>query len=119
MTVCFMLATPFFLNIGYNFLMKLFSFILVLCISYLQYAHYFDSQGIPTLNRIISATDEANLRKQALAEENKRLELEIRDLTTGYAVIEELARKKMGMVKDGEIFFRVYPIDNQNIKLGY
>tara|TARA_Y100001968_G_C19183742_1_gene631715 strand:- start:75 stop:287 length:213 start_codon:yes stop_codon:yes gene_type:complete len=60
---------------------------------------------------------EGNSKKSELIRENDALNQEIKDLTDGYVVIEELARSKMGMIKHGEILLRVYPPEEGAPKL--
>jgi cell division protein FtsB len=43
----------------------------------------------------------------ALTERNKTLEAEVKDLKEGLAAVEERARLEMGMVRQGETFFRI------------
>ena len=93
--------------------MKLLFVPLIFCIGYLHYAQNLDSQGSPRLSRILADTEEATVRKEILLRENERLTKEIKDLINGYVVIEELARSKMGMIRQGEILFRVHPVKKE------
>ena len=97
--------------------MKIFLTILVLCIGYLQYAQHLDARGSPELRRITMSLEEENLKQKDLIEKNRELVREIHDLTSGYEVIEELARYKMGMIGKGETFFKVYPMEKENVEL--
>lgn len=54
--------------------------------------------------RQIEAQKQENAR---LAERNRVLEAEVRDLKTGMEAVEEHARLDLGMVKNGETFLRV------------
>lgn len=56
------------------------------------------------LDRQIAAQKAEN---QRLAERNRVLEAEVRDLKTGIEAVEEHARLDLGMVKNGETFLRV------------
>ena len=94
--------------------MKILILTLLFCTLYLQYARHFEEDGIPKLNRISAAIDDANVQISALEKTNKDLELEIYDLIHGYEAIEELARSKMGMIKQEEKFFRVLDLDERN-----
>ena len=97
--------------------MKIFLTILVFCIGYLQYALHLDARGSPELRRITTYLEEENLKKKALIEKNRELVREIHDLSSGYEVIEELARYKMGMIGKGETFLRVYPKEKETMEL--
>ena len=58
------------------------------------------------LERAIEAQTEENER---LAERNRTLAAEVRDLKEGKKAIEERARTDLGMVKANETFFQVVP----------
>lgn len=42
-----------------------------------------------------------------LAARNAALDAEVRDLKSGFAAIEERARTELGMIKEGETFYRI------------
>jgi cell division protein FtsB len=56
------------------------------------------------LHRSIEAQKAENLK---LAERNRALQAEVRDLKQGLEAIEERARSELGMVRRGETFFHV------------
>jgi cell division protein FtsB len=43
---------------------------------------------------------------EKLKTRNSALDAEVRDLKQGYDAVEERARNELGMIKEGEIFFR-------------
>ena len=45
----------------------------------------------------------------ALAERNRMLDAEVRDLKEGFEAIEERARYEFGMIKQDEIFYQIVP----------
>ena len=45
--------------------------------------------------------------KESLKERNLSLAAEVHDLKQGYDAIEERARSEMGMIKEGETFYRI------------
>tara|TARA_B100000579_G_scaffold359183_1_gene315812 strand:- start:1535 stop:1903 length:369 start_codon:yes stop_codon:yes gene_type:complete len=110
------LVGQYFLNFPEK-IMKPLLILLIFLIGYLQYAQNFDEQGGPKLRGIQEEIKEGNLRRGELIKENDALAEEIKDLTDGYAVIEELARSEMGMIKHGEILLRVYPSEKEALKL--
>ena len=57
-----------------------------------------------TLNKKVEAQREENRR---LHERNKALEAEVLDLKKGLDAIEERARNELGMIKEGEVFYRI------------
>lgn len=65
-----------------------------------------------------SVRNAASLRKQVhqlkqrndtLAERNRLLAADVHDLKDGTEAIEEIARKDLGMIRDGETFFLIVP----------
>ena len=110
------LVGQYFLNFPEK-IMKPLLILLIFLIGYLQYAQNFNEQGSPKLRGIQEEIKEGNLRRSELIKENDALAEEIKDLTDGYAVIEELARSEMGMIKHGEILLRVYPSEKEALKL--
>ncbi|UWX04444.1 cell division protein FtsB [Pseudoxanthomonas sp. NC8] len=80
---------------------------LVLLLGWLQYRLWF---GIGSVGEV--ATLEAQVEHQrrengGLRERNAALAAEVRDLKEGVAAVEERARSELGMIKPGEVFYRV------------
>ena len=61
---------------------------------------------VATLEQQLRAQKEANA---ALAERNRILLAEVRDLKEGFEAIEERARYEFGMIKQDEIFYQIIP----------
>lgn len=59
---------------------------------------------VAALKRELSAIETANREAQA---RNERLGSEVQDLQEGLDMVEELARRELGMVKPNEIFVQV------------
>ena len=81
--------------------------VLVLLLGWLQYRLWF---GIGSAGEV--AALEAQVAHQGrenggLKERNAALAAEVRDLKEGVAAVEERARSELGMVKPGEVFYRV------------
>jgi len=89
--------------------MRLF-FILLLCVFALEQYHlWWGKNGKQDNNQL---REEVTLAKQANAElllRNKMMYSEIDDLKKGSEAIEERARNELGLVKEGETFFRIMP----------
>lgn len=81
--------------------------VLVALLVLLQYEIWFAPRGIVTAyqlhNNIMAQT---KINKQ-LAERNKILIADIKDLKSGNEAIEERARNDLGMIKSGEVFYQV------------
>jgi cell division protein FtsB/cell division protein DivIC len=67
---------------------------------------FFGEKGIFSLFRLrkeVARVKEKNLR---LEEENQKLKEEVKRLQSDKRYLEEIARKELGMVKEGEILYR-------------
>ena len=54
-----------------------------------------------------TALQQAQERSELLVKRNDALEAELEDLKQGSAAIEELARSELGLIKEGETFYRI------------
>ncbi|HVC30230.1 MAG TPA: cell division protein FtsB [Steroidobacteraceae bacterium] len=61
-------------------------------------------RGVERLERAVAAQMSQNAR---LTERNSRLEAQVKDLKSGTAAIEELARSDLGMIGPNETFYQV------------
>ncbi len=94
-----------------NFPLKIITFFLVIFFLLLQYQIWIDRDGIQSLNAIKSNLEDIELENQQLNIVNEQLKAEILDLREGNEAIEEIARRELGLIREGEVFFRV--IDGQ------
>lgn len=82
-------------------------FLLLLCLLLLfGFFTFFGEKGILHLLRLqkeLARIKETNLK---MKEENERLKEEVRRLQYEKRYIEEIARKELGMVKEGEIIYQ-------------
>lgn len=82
-------------------------FLLLLCLLLiLGFFTFFGEKGILHLLRLkqeLTKIKEMNLK---MGEENQRLKEEVRRLQYEKRYIEEIARKELGMVKEGEIIYQ-------------
>ena len=90
---------------------------LALLLGWLQYRLWF---GIGSAGEV--AALEAQLQHQrrengGLEERNAALAAEVRDLKEGVAAAEERARSELGMIKPGEVFYRVVEDQDQAPRL--
>ena len=87
--------------------MKRLFFLFACLITVLQFQIWLSDNSVRTLNALkkeITLQKETNL---ALNERNRKLEIEIVDLKTGFESIEERARSELGMIEKGETFFLI------------
>ncbi|WP_394200279.1 cell division protein FtsB [Shewanella waksmanii] len=89
--------------------------LLLLLLSLLQYRLWFGSNSLPEtfhLQEQITLQQQSNAK---LVERNQILKEEINDLRSGTEALEERARNELGMVKQGETFFRVVGGQQRNL----
>jgi cell division protein FtsB len=75
----------------------------------LQYRIWASPSGMREVWRLERAIDAQVEENERLAERNRTLAAEVRDLKEGKKAIEERARTDLGMVKVNETFFQVVP----------
>jgi cell division protein FtsB len=79
----------------------------LLVVGYFQYSLWFGEGGVQNIRTLKKAIAEQQAENQKLAERNRVLEAEVRDLKTGMEAVEEHARIDLGMIKQGETFYLV------------
>lgn len=87
--------------------LKILIAVLVVLLLTLQYRLWFADGGLVEVYRLkqqIARQEEHNAR---LRERNEALAAEVRDLKQGMEAVEARARSELGMVGEGETFFRV------------
>lgn len=83
--------------------------LLLLAFLALQYRLWLSPNGMRDLWRTEQAIEAQTGENERLAERNRTLAAEVRDLKEGRAAIEERARTDLGMVGGNETFFQVVP----------
>lgn len=66
-----------------------------------------DDRGLRQMRTLERAVADQKTENASLADRNKSLEAEVRDLKEGQAAIEERARTELGMVRADETFYRL------------
>lgn len=74
---------------------------------YLQYALWVTRGGIHDVNKLKVSVAEQKNEIARLKERNRSLAAEVMDLKQGLEAVEERSRSEMGMIKRGEVFFRI------------
>ena len=87
--------------------MRLVIAVLVLLTMYLQYALWVTRGGIHDVDKLKVSVAEQNDEIARLKERNRTLAAEVTDLKQGMEAVEERSRSEMGMIKRGEVFFRI------------
>ena len=79
----------------------------------LQYRLWFGKNSIPDyLARQQEVAKQAQ-QNANLAQRNALLKADINDLTIGLEAIEERARNELGLIKEGETFYRILPAEQE------
>lgn len=87
--------------------MKIMIIALICLIALLQYEFWFAKGSVRTaveLKQSIARQEKENAKAQA---HNEAIAADIKDLKNGNESVEEHARNDLGMVKEGETFYRV------------
>jgi cell division protein FtsB len=75
----------------------------------LQYRLWLSASGVQDLGRLASAVAQQKGEDERLAERNRQLAAEVRDLKSGFGALEERARSDLGMIANSETFYQVVP----------
>jgi cell division protein FtsB len=86
---------------------RLLLLLLVALLVALQYKLWFDDGGLQDVWELEGSLAARVAENARLRERNRALEAEVEDLKTGLEAYEERARLEMGMIREGETFFRV------------
>ena len=92
--------------------MRLLYFVLILILSLLSYHFIVGNNGVMDYKRIEREVNIQHRNNQVLIERNTALKNEILDLRNGYDAIEERTRNELGMIKEGETFYRIVNDDH-------
>ncbi|MEE4658869.1 MAG: cell division protein FtsB [Halieaceae bacterium] len=88
--------------------MKWLSLGLFLLLVLAQYRLWFAEQGsLAELHRLEADIERQQALNAELAERNARLEQEVLELQQGMDTVEERARRDLGMIREGEIYYQV------------
>jgi len=82
---------------------------LALAILLLQYRIWLSEDGARDLDRLRKAVAAQQAANEQLADRNRQLAAEVRDLKTGLGALEERARSDLGMIASHETFYQVVP----------
>ena len=89
--------------------MRLLLFIFIFLFSLLQYHLWFGKNGLQDNRQLAKEVELAEASNQELVTRNQMMFSEIDNLKTGTEAIEERARNELGLIKEGETFFRIVP----------
>lgn len=89
--------------------LRIIAAVLLVLVLAMQYRLWVSPNGMRDLWKTEAAIEAQSEENQRLAERNRTLAAEVRDLKEGRAAIEERARTDLGMVGGNETFFQVVP----------
>ena len=89
--------------------MKWLAAALAVAVLLLQYRVWFSADGVREVERLRRAVATQGADNEQLAERNRQLAAEVRDLKTGMDALEERARSDRGMIARNETFYQVVP----------
>jgi cell division protein FtsB len=89
--------------------MKWLAAALAVAIVLLQYRVWLSEDGVREVARLRQAVVAQRTENGQLAERNRQLAAEVRDLKTGMDALEERARSDLGMIARDETFYQVVP----------
>ena len=87
--------------------MKWIALILVALLVALQYRMWFGQSSFEQIKQQQAKVEQIKTENQQLVNRNQKILAEINDLRSGTDAIEERARYQLGMIKEGETFFRI------------
>jgi cell division protein FtsB len=90
-------------------ILRIVAVLLLAALVVLQYRIWASPSGMREVWRLEKAIEAQMQENERLAERNRTLAAEVRDLKEGRQAIEERARTDLGMVKGNETFFQVVP----------
>ena len=89
--------------------MKWLAVALLAVLALLQYRLWLSASGVQELARLESAVAQQKGEDERLADRNRQLAAEVRDLKSGFGALEERARSDLGMIANNETFYQVVP----------
>lgn len=87
--------------------MRIFSLALIILLSWLQFELWLGKNGISDFYSVNNEIEVQQQVNEKLLTRNAEMFAEIDDLRQGLDAIEERARHELGMVKEGETFYRL------------
>lgn len=96
--------------------MRLITVTLFMFLLFLQHRLWFGKNSVPDYLELEQEVIRQQADNEKLRQRNKLLYADTDDLKLGVEAIEERARNELGMIKEGETFFRIIPNDKNNIR---
>jgi cell division protein FtsB len=87
--------------------MRVLSMVLLVFLIFLQYTLFMGKNGLSSYQMETQEVASLNQVNDKLKHRNQEMFAEIDDLRQGLDAIEERARNELGMIKEGETFYRI------------
>jgi cell division protein FtsB len=97
--------------------MRAITVLLLIFIVLLQHRLWFGKNSVPDYLALENEVQRQILDNNKLKQRNKLLYADTDDLKSGVEAIEERARNELGMIKEGEIFFRLIPSEKNTMQI--
>lgn len=89
--------------------MRFFMLVLIGLLALLQYHLWLGKNGLQDKHALIKEVELIEANNAELTQRNQMMFSEIEDLKSGLEAVEERARNELGLIKEGETFFRIVP----------
>ena len=89
--------------------MKIVVTLLSLLLLLAQFALWFGTHGVLKLRQLEQSIQDQNQVNAQLQAQNQRLHAEVIELKQGKEALEARARSQLGLIKKGEVFYRLIP----------
>jgi cell division protein FtsB len=89
--------------------MRLLSLALAALLVMVQAELWLGKSGVPRVMELQARLDQQQAANAGAARRNQQLDAEVRDLKEGLEMVEEKARRELGMVKPDEILVQIAP----------
>lgn len=86
---------------------RLIALVLVTLIALLQLKYWVGSGGVREVEALRERVEAQARENEELERRNEALQAEVEELREGRAALEERARSELGLIKPGEIFYRI------------
>lgn len=87
--------------------------VLLVLLGLLQYRLWLGKNSIVDYMALKEDVQRQSLQNANLEQRNALLQADISDLKIGLEAIEERARNELGLIKEGETFYRILPAEQQ------
>ncbi len=87
--------------------MRIFTVLLVVLLAMLQYRLWWGDNSVQDHLQLKADISRVQAQNAELKKRNQLMYVEVQDLRSATAALEERARNELGMIKEGETFFRV------------